>query len=189
MMNRRHARNHQVGPPSGLCDGPRQPGVVAADRHWCMNQFQRESGRFPNLITTPVVRQNSIADRKEDRTRIRSGLLGVVVLGVPGNLAGQRAHYLLCAHSCTYLSTRRRCHCPIELRNRQTAIRVCDSARRRGVRSDGAARRLPGTPPLSQVPDLAPLSRSARPWPTPSAFSIDGNSRNSSSRSVSDVSG
>ena len=34
-----------------------------------------------------VVRQNLIADRNEDRTRKRPGLLGVVVLGVPYDLA------------------------------------------------------------------------------------------------------
>ena len=46
-----------------------------------------------------VVRQNYVADRKEDRTRLRSGLLGVVVLGVAGNLAGRQAQSLLCARS------------------------------------------------------------------------------------------
>ena len=44
-----------------------------------------------NDVCEVVVRQNLVADRKEDRTRLRSGLLGVVLLGVPGNLDGQTA--------------------------------------------------------------------------------------------------
>ena len=47
----------------------------------------------------PLVRQNFVADRKEDRTRLRSGLLGVVVLDSAGNLAGRQAQSLLCARS------------------------------------------------------------------------------------------